>query len=556
MLYFSDLLSQIIYFEIKIKILVKEPMKSLLYDTQTRQVTFTGVTGKINLPNPSRPVMQSENTQQFPFECILGIVKVDAFSRCLFFCSETESQGKYNESEVFRVVKVNYVALTDDTNCDLANSIVNLFESLRFYFTFDKQEEHFLWNGEMLKNFKEWAILPYTSAAVASVSPSLRSPFSSKVRESTNCKINYDFDQMLIGHLICGYFESHVVREDDKVYKLKIFSKISIKKIGTRLLSRGVDELGKVSFFVETKFITSCGDNKSEFTILRGSVPVFWSQCDPLKPHKIQFDQDIQKNRSAFKKHFKMLEAGYGKVVVVDLLGLKKYECQLSKIYRDLCEENDIDYINFDLNKHSEDIESIKCVFYKKISDFIKKLAIRESPIAEDKKEDLNDANRIEKLLTEGQKTSVASFINCNDSSDEEDFNWDDEEEEIVEDLDLESLTLQNRSEQVKDLKITFRVNCMDCLDRTNIGQYIISRYFCNLRFQSIKSMWVNNGNALSQMYTGSNSLKTELPSKGKLSMMGRVNDFVISANRMIQNKFVDQDKQMIIDLILGKKSN
>ena len=63
--------------------------------------------------------------------------------------------------------------------------------------------------------------------------------------------------------------------------------------------------------------------------------------------------------------------------------------------------------------------------------------------------------------------------------------------------------------------KYIFRVNCMDCLDRTNLGQFIIFSYFSKYRFKVIRKMWLNNGNALSNLYTGSNALKGELACKG-----------------------------------------
>jgi len=525
-------------------------MKTLLYDTQTRQITIKSHKGTVNLPNPSSPVIQSENTIQFPLECIFGNIQIDSFCKCLYFCSESEKQGTFNNGEIFKVIKVNYVSLTDDLDKDAADSIVNLFESLNFYYLIDQVEEHFLWNGEMLKNFKEWAVTPYLNCITGQ--NTARNPFSNKIKES---KIVNNLGQMVIGQLICGYFETQIVREGEKAYKLTIFSRISTKKIGTRLLSRGVDELGKVSFFVETKFITELGDVKNEFTILRGSVPVFWSQNDPLKPHKIQIEKDIEKNRKAFQKHFKLQQECYGKIVVVDLLGSKKYEQLLSQLYQDLCEDNSIDYIHFDLNKYSEDIESIKCILYKKIFDFIKNYRAQTS-------NELQSGNEISNSLSSSLKDSkirCTSFINCNSgsSTESEENAWDDDDEDFNRRCDSpDYLSLQSKDDEMKNINITFRVNCMDCLDRTNIGEYIIFRYFNNLKFQVIKTMWVNNGNALSHMYTGSNSLKTDLPSRGKLSVLGKMSDFVISANRMIQNKFIDKDKQAIIDLILGKKSN
>ena len=190
------------------------PMKSLIYDTVSRQTTFDGLNGKINLPNPLHPVLQSRNTKEFRFEAILGIVNLNSFSKCLLFCSESESQGKSivenRSSEIFRVLKVGYVFLTDDVDEELADSIVNLLEALRFYYLFEEQDEHFLWNRTMLENFKEWAVNPYLdygpveTPSIASFQSAQRSPFSKKINisEPDLLKRSYSIKDMMVSYLI------------------------------------------------------------------------------------------------------------------------------------------------------------------------------------------------------------------------------------------------------------------------------------------------------------------------------------------------------------------
>ena len=65
--------------------------------------------------------------------------------------------------------------------------------------------------------------------------------------------------------------------------------------------------------------------------------------------------------------------------------------------------------------------------------------------------------------------------------------------------------------------------------------------------------MWKNNGDALAQVYTGSQALKGDFAKDKKISIMSRLGDAIISANRMINNKFTDKEKQKIIEKILGK---
>ncbi|KAM0679687.1 Inositol-1 [Glugoides intestinalis] len=550
-------------------------MKTLLFNTKTRQISYQSSSGFINIPEKTIRLDISKDTTVFGFKAILGIIKVDANTRYLFFCSQSERIGAFEDSEIFTIEKVEYVPLDEKEDEETAESIKKLLEALNFYYTSGKIQCHFLWNKHMLSNFNEYinheskshgnseyteslssfrleTEMPYKSSnrairANSNASKSiedLRSPFSSRMTEKPQVKTE-SFETV---NMICGYFESKDTRENHRLYNLKIFSKISTKKIGTRMLSRGIDEFGKVSFFVETKFVTTCESEKTEFSILRGSVPVYWSQVDPLQPNKINIDFDREKNLDAFRKHIESLEKGYGKVVVVDLLGHKKYERMLSKMYNGFCKEHHIDYINFDLNRHAENINNIKSIFYSQLTSFLTKLSIKESNKEVDESISTcgeNDLN--ESLLARGE-----FFVD--ESIDQQENGWDDIDKESS--ADFYKYGYPESAELLNDLKVTFRVNCVDCLDRTNIAQYLIFNYFDKNKLSAVRSMWVNNGNALSKMYTGSHTLKNELPSKGRLSMLGRVNDLVICANRMINNKFTDKDKQTVIDLILGKKSN
>lgn len=107
--------------------------------------------------------------------------------------------------------------------------------------------------------------------------------------------------------------------------------------------------------------------------------------------------------------------------------------------------------------------------------------------------------------------------------------------------------------EYIRKKGIIFRVNCLDCLDRTNLAQYMLFSYFLPHDLEVLRHMWKRNGNALSNFYTGSDALKAELSNKGKLSLMGRMNDLLISAKRMIKNTFSDKMKQRCIDVLLGR---
>ena len=126
---------------------------------------------------------------------------------------------------------------------------------------------------------------------------------------------------------------------------------------------------------------------------------------------------------------------------------------------------------------------------------------------------------------------------------------------ETIDSIDIENESNYHCSIPKVDKQIVFRINCLDCLDRTNLCQFLIFNYYNPYKFNIIKTMWKNNGNALSMVYTGSHALKSDFTKERKLSLFSRVNDIVISANRMINNKFNDKEKYKIIEILLKGES-
>ena len=73
--------------------------------------------------------------------------------------------------------------------------------------------------------------------------------------------------------------------------------------------------------------------------------------------------------------------------------------------------------------------------------------------------------------------------------------------------------------------KGVFRVNCMDCLDRTNVVQTALGKAVMEMQFsklglippdgtlptnirQTFQLLWANNGDIISKQYAGTNALK------------------------------------------------
>ena len=110
-----------------------------------------------------------------------------------------------------------------------------------------------------------------------------------------------------------------------------------------------------------------------------------------------------------------------------------------------------------------------------------------------------------------------------------------------------------------------FRVNCLDCLDRTNLVQGLISHMALELFFSHRtelasqdfwirhSSLWADNGDALSNIYAGTGALKSSFTRHGKMSLAGAIADARKSATRLYVNNFADKGRQNTIDLLLGR---
>ncbi|XP_060142653.1 phosphatidylinositide phosphatase SAC2 isoform X3 [Globicephala melas] len=114
-----------------------------------------------------------------------------------------------------------------------------------------------------------------------------------------------------------------------------------------------------------------------------------------------------------------------------------------------------------------------------------------------------------------------------------------------------------------------FRVNCMDCLDRTNVVQAAIARVVMEQQLKKLgvmppeqplpvkcnriyQIMWANNGDSISRQYAGTAALKGDFTRTGERKLAGVMKDGVNSANRYYLNRFKDAYRQAVIDLMQG----
>ena len=104
-------------------------------------------------------------------------------------------------------------------------------------------------------------------------------------------------------------------------YLMTLISRRSRFRAGTRYKRRGLDEEGRCANYVETEQIFSYGTHTVAFVLVRGSVPLFWSQVGSKYRPPPRLERTEAENQTAFRRHFEHEFAIYeGDSVVVSLI--------------------------------------------------------------------------------------------------------------------------------------------------------------------------------------------------------------------------------------------
>jgi hypothetical protein len=121
---------------------------------------------------------------------------------------------------------------------------------------------------------------------------------------------------------------------------------------------------------------------------------------------------------------------------------------------------------------------------------------------------------------------------------------------------------------QLQEQQGYFRVNCLDCLDRTNVTQALLARAvlreqlpLCHLDAASFHeaantaaiSLWMGNGSAISHLYAGTDPHFLDFISSGRRSASGYLASARIALQRYFQANFRDGRKQDALALVTGQ---
>ena len=302
------------------------------------------------------------------------------------------------------------------------------------------------------------------------------------------------------------------VNQLPQYYTIAIISRRSRHRAGTRYKRRGVNEEGHVANYVETEQILLYHHYALSFLLVRGSVPVHWSQPGYKYRPPPKLDRSPEEDQLAFSRHFNTEFAIYGPpIYAINLAEKFGRERVISEAYLDqsLWYNNpDLHFISFDFH------DACKGMHFENVS-----------------------------ILTDAISEQVRGLQ----------FTW----------LDKHGVVCTQTG--------VVRVNCIDCLDRTNVVQTALARLILETQLTKLgvvppepgglpentrltfQSLWANNGDALSRQYAGTNALKGDFTRTGERNLSGLMKDGMNSASRYYLNQFRDAYRQATIDLMTGQ---
>ncbi|XP_060764936.1 synaptojanin-1 isoform X2 [Neoarius graeffei] len=310
--------------------------------------------------------------------------------------------------------------------------------------------------------------------------------------------------------LMCGGVEIRTIYAGHKQAKACVISRLSSERAGTRFNVRGTNDDGQVANFVETEQVIFLDDKVSSFIQVRGSIPLFWEQPGiQVGSHRVKLSRGFEANAPAFERHFTALRRLYGKQLIINLLGMKEGEHMLSKAFQS----------HLKASEHANSVKMVNFDYHQMVK-----------------------GGKTEKLLTV-LKPQISRFL--------DDCGF------FCYSAEIGIETCQSG---------TLRVNCLDCLDRTNSVQAFFALEMLPkqldalglkekpqlvARFQEVfRTMWSLNGDSVSKIYAGTGALD------GK-AKAGKLKDGARSVTRTIQNNFFDSSKQEAIDILrLGSTLN
>ncbi|KAJ2596276.1 hypothetical protein EV177_007968, partial [Coemansia sp. RSA 1804] len=306
-------------------------------------------------------------------------------------------------------------------------------------------------------------------------------------------------------------------------FHVSVISRRCIHRIGMRYERRGANSEGYVANFVETEQILaidtgSQGVHYCSFIQTRGSIPFLWKQpSSGLHPAPVVVGSDDD-NVVVCAAHLRREIKRLGRQILVNLVEHKGREAVVGSKYAtligicvadDLVDAQFVRYIPWDFHRETHGMR------FENIKQLVAQLQ--------------HEISNVEYYWHSG----------------------------------TQELTTQNG---------VFRINCMDCLDRTNVVQSAFARFVLNEQLvrlgvhtapekglaaydgleQMLNHLWANNGDYISRQYAGTSAMKGDFTRTGKRNIGGVVSDASYSIARLWISTFRDYFSQSVLDFIMG----
>ena len=485
----------------------------------------------------------SSGLKEYDVFSVLGYI--DAIKKSYIICSShTEFVGKILDAKVFKIKKFLYIPNSGndiDENDKQYIQMLDDFLSRNPLYYSDKIDLtiSFLSMGKKYDISPTSYIFPYTVNQYC-----------------WNYSIGKFFDSIgmneFIYPVINGFFGARAVNEYNKDMQFILIGRKDDRRSGMRFLIRGADSNGNVANCVENEEILIFNDdnyiNILSFVQIRGSIPILWSQepCLLLNPPIRPYD-DFGKNSEVFKLHIEELFENYNSICCINLIDKKKdqniigeYYSNIVKNYKEMNKQKAdlLDFSWFDFHarcKHNK-YENIKQLFKSNsVNKSLKNYKYTHIKISKNRLQAIDNENKIEFLY-------------------------------------IHHKLLEYQQKQLG----TFRTNCIDSLDRSNVVQSSFGRYFIlmmlnDCQFSNIppsdddifrkfqgafenifKLLWADHGDSLSLAYAGTGALKSDFVRTGKRTFKGNLQDGILSLTRYYINNLRDGYNQDCHDYFLG----
>jgi phosphatidylinositol-bisphosphatase len=298
-----------------------------------------------------------------------------------------------------------------------------------------------------------------------------------------------------------------------------LISRRSCFRAGTRYNARGIDDEGNVANFVETEQVIIVRDNLFSTVQVRGSVPVFWQQTGITTSLALTRSREL--TTAAFLKHLESVVGIYKHILFVNLLSSTKTH-----------EQTLTDALQTQLRTHQTHLSQV-CAYV--FFDF-------HGMCSGSKYENL-------KVLLDEMEEMMNYYL----------------------------FFYTRQGETVCAQKGVIRINCLDCLDRTNVVMTRVAWHSLATQLQmiglplafdfddanlahpllkSFKNIWADNGDMLSYEYTGTGSTISSVTRNGRQSIRGLLEHGMKSVSRFYHANVEDNSRQEFIELLLKRRAD